>query len=106
MPDVSEQVVVTRNEGEHRWEARVDGELAGFAAYQLTDELVVFTHTEVDPSFEGKGVGGALARHALDEVRAEGTRKVMPLCPFITAWIGRHRDDVPLVPGVSSATGS
>ena len=97
MSDVSEQVEVTRNEDEHRWEARVGGELAGFAAYQLTDELVVFTHTEVDPAFEGKGVGGALARSALDEVAAEGTRKVMPLCPFIKAWIQRHPAYVPLV---------
>ena len=104
MPDVSEQVVVTRNEDEHRWEARIGGELAGFAAYRQTDELVVFTHTEVDPAFEGKGVGGALARHALDEVEAEGTRKVMPLCPFIKAWIRRHRDYIPLVYGASTGT--
>jgi predicted GNAT family acetyltransferase len=94
-------VVVTRNEDENRWEAHLDGELAGVAAYHLTDELVVFTHTEVDPAFEGKGIGSALARHALDEVRAEGTRKVMPLCPFIKAWIGRHRDYVPLVYGAA-----
>ena len=99
MSDVSEQVVVTRNEDEHRWEARIGGELAGFAAYQLTDELVVFTHTEVDPAFEGKGVGGALARAALDEVAEEGTHKVMPLCPFIKAWIQRHPAYVPLVYG-------
>ena len=99
MSDVSEQVVVTRNEDEHRWEARIGGELAGFAAYQLTDELVVFTHTEVDPAFEGKGVGGALARSALDEVAGEGTHKVMPLCPFIKAWIQRHPAYVPLVYG-------
>jgi predicted GNAT family acetyltransferase len=104
VPDVSEQVVVTRNEDEHRWEARIDGELAGFAAYQQTQELVVFTHTEVDPAFEGKGVGGALARHALDEVRADGTPRVMPLCPFIKAWIGRHPDYVPLVYGVDAGT--
>ena len=58
--------------GRNRSEARLDGELAGFAAYHLTDELIVFTHTEVDPAFEGKGVGGALARHALDEVRGRG----------------------------------
>ena len=104
MPDVSEQVVVTRNEDEHRWEARIGSALAGFAAYQQTDELVVFTHTEVEPAFEGRGVGGALARHALDEVAAEGTRKVMPLCPFVKAWIGRHPDYVPLVYGVSTGT--
>ncbi|HSO64544.1 MAG TPA: GNAT family N-acetyltransferase [Ornithinibacter sp.] len=102
---MSEQVVVTRNEDEHRWEARVGGELGGFAVYQQTDALVVFTHTEVDPAFEGKGVGGLLARHALDEVEAEGARKVMPLCPFIKAWIGRHPDYVPLVHGSSTGTG-
>ena len=104
MSDVSEQVVVTRNEDESRWEARIGGELAGFAAYHLTQELIVFTHTEVEPKFEGRGVGGVLARTALDEVAREGTRKVMPLCPFIKAWIQRHPDYVPLVYGVSTGT--
>jgi len=102
--DVSEQVVVTRDEDEHRWEARLGGELAGFAAYQLTDELIVFTHTEVGSAFEGKGVGGALARQALDEVAGEGTRKVMPLCPFIKAWIARHPDYRHLAHGASTGT--
>lgn len=82
--------VVTRNDDQHRWEARIDGALAGFAEYRQTDTLVIFTHTEVDPSFEGRGVGTALARHALDEVFDEGTREVMPVCPFIKKWIGRH----------------
>ena len=82
-----------------RYEAVDDGNVIGFAAYQLTDELVVFTHTEVEPAFEGKGVAGALARHALDEVADEGSRKVMPLCPFIKAWIQRHPDYKPLVYG-------
>lgn len=85
-------VVVTRNEAERRWEARVDGELAGFAAYRLTDHHVYFVHTEVDPQFEGRGVGGALARHALDEVAADGTRTVVPRCPYIRGWIDRHPD--------------
>ena len=92
-------VVVTKNADEHRYEARVDGMLAGIAEYQLTDELVVFTHTEVFPDFEGQGVGGALARFGLDDVRDEGVRKVMPLCPFIKGWIGKHRDYIPLVYG-------
>jgi uncharacterized protein len=99
---VSDDVVVTRNEDEQRWEARVDGELAGIAAYQLTDKLIVFTHTEVEPAFEGRGIAGVLARTALDAVADEGTRKVMPLCPYIKAWIGRHPDYKRLVYGVSS----
>lgn len=87
-----------------RYEARIDGAVAGFAEYILTDELVVFTHTEVDPGFEGKGVGSAIARFALDDVRSGGQRKVLPLCPFIKSWIGRHPDYVSLVYGVPEST--
>lgn len=90
-------VVTSHNPDEHRYEAHLDDELAGFAEYQLTDELVVFTHTEVDPRFEGKGVGSALARFALDDVRAEGSRKVLPLCPFIKGWMGKHPDYLDLI---------
>lgn len=95
---------LTHNDSEHRYEARIDGALAGFAQYQLTDELVVFTHTEVDPAFEGQGVGSALARFALDDVREQGTRKVMPLCPFIKGWIGHHPEYVDLVYGAPPST--
>lgn len=86
-------VTVERNEPENRYEARLDGELAGFAEYQLTDQLVVFTHTEVDPAYEGKGVGSALAKSALADVRDQGQRKVLPVCPFIKGYIERHPDD-------------
>lgn len=73
----------------HRFEAVLDGEVVGFAAYQKTDELIVFTHTEVDSSLEGLGVGGALIRDALDHVRELGLR-VLPICPFVRAWMLRH----------------
>ena len=63
---------------------------------------MIFTHTEVDPKFEGKGVGSALARFALDDVRAAGTRRVLPLCPFIKGWIGKHPDYADLVRGASA----
>jgi len=85
-------VDVTNNEAEQRYEARVDGELAGSAYYDTADDLIVFTHTEVDEAFEGHGVGSALARGALDDVRADGRRKVIARCPFIKGWIDRHPD--------------
>lgn len=92
-------IEIVKDADAHRYVARVDGEQAGFAEYQLTDQLVVFTHTEVDESYEGQGIGSALARFALDDVRAEGTHKVLPLCPFIKGWIGHHRDYLDLVYG-------
>ncbi|WP_395657856.1 GNAT family N-acetyltransferase [Nocardioides sp.] len=97
-------VATSRNLEDQRWEGRVDGELAGFASYQLTDELVVFTHTEVDDRFEGKGVGSAIVRAALDDVRREGTRRVLPLCPFVKGWIGHHPDYADLVYGAPAST--
>lgn len=97
-------VVTSHNPDKHRYEAHLDGELAGFAEYQLTDDLVVFTHTEVHRKFEGKGVGSALARFGLDDVRDGGTRKVLPLCPFIKGWIGKHREYVDLVYGAPAST--
>lgn len=80
-----------------RYEARVDGQLAGFAAYRLHEGSVVFTHTEVRDEFEGKGVGSVLARRALDDVRAGGGA-VVPLCPFIAEFIRRHPDYRDLIP--------
>ncbi|MEV1044401.1 GNAT family N-acetyltransferase [Streptomyces sp. NPDC049916] len=76
-----------------RYEARIEGEseLAGFADYIRTPELVAFVHTEVSPAYEGKGIGGALVRTALDEARA-AKLWVLPTCPFFAGWIARHPD--------------
>ncbi len=93
------EVVVANNPEANRYEARIAGGLAGIAEYQLTDELVVFTHTEVDPAFEGQGIGGALAKFALDDVASQGQRKVLVVCPFITSWIHRHPEYAPLLYG-------
>jgi predicted GNAT family acetyltransferase len=95
------QTIVTDNRDASRFEAHVDGVLAGFAEYQLTDALVVFTHTEVKPAFEGRGVGGAIARFALDRLRADTTRKALPVCPFIKGWIERHPEYLDVTYGAS-----
>lgn len=95
---------ISHNPEQSQYEAHVDGSLAGVAVYQLTDELVVFTHTEVEPAYEGHGIGSALVRFALDDVRSEGSRKVLPLCPFVKGWIGNHPDYVDLVYGAPVTT--
>ena len=74
-----------------RYEAYIGDQLAGFAAYRREDGLIVFTHTEIDEVFEGQGVGGTLARAALDDVRSRGLA-VRADCPFIRGWIQRHPD--------------
>jgi predicted GNAT family acetyltransferase len=80
---------VQDNPAKGRYEALVGDDLAGFTTYDRTGELVVFIHTEVEPAFEGKGIGGRLASAALDDVRAHG-RSVIAKCPFIAEYIQRH----------------
>ena len=79
-----------------RYTISVDGEPAGFAAYRDRDGVRVFTHTEVADGYEGQGVGSALARGALDDVRSRGLA-AEPRCPFIRRWIERHPDYADLV---------
>jgi predicted GNAT family acetyltransferase len=79
-----------------RYEVLDDGTLAGFAEYRDQGDVRIFTHTEVFPAFEGRGVGTALARGALDDVRASG-RRVVAQCPFIRAYIERHPEHADLV---------
>jgi hypothetical protein len=79
-----------------RFEIHVDGKLAGFAAYRIGPGTITFTHTEIDDAYGGRGLGGTLARAALDAARARGLR-VVPECPFIRRWIGRHEDYQDLV---------
>jgi predicted GNAT family acetyltransferase len=72
-----------------RYELALDGVPLGFAYYQTKPGLVVFTHTEVLPEAEGKGVGSTLIRSALGDVRRRGLRAV-PLCPFVASFLKRH----------------
>ena len=53
-------------------------------------------HTEVDPRFEGRGAGSALASSALDSVRGVGGR-VVPTCSFVASYIERHPEYADLV---------
>ncbi len=90
------ELVVSDNTELSRVEAHSDGVLAGYAAYRDREGARVFTHTEVEPAFEGQGVGSALARSALDQARADGVG-VVPSCPFIRGWIDKHPDYADLV---------
>jgi predicted GNAT family acetyltransferase len=82
---------VTDNSTESRYELHVDGTLAGIAEYRLKDGSVVFTHTEVDSTVGGHGHGSTLVRAALDDVRSRGL-SVVPLCPFVKAYIEKHQE--------------
>jgi uncharacterized protein len=79
-----------------RYEALVDGAVAGYVFYLQREGALVLIHTEVAEEFEGEGVGSRLIAGALDDIRARGLQ-VTPLCPFAAAYIERHEEYSDLV---------
>lgn len=72
-----------------RYVLTVDGRDAGFMAYHDASGRRIVEHTEIDPAFEGRGLGSRLARHVLDDIRSQGLR-VVPRCPFLASFLQRH----------------
>ena len=81
--------VVTNNEAESRYEIHVDGALAGFLEYRTVGDVLALVHTEVDEAYAGQGLGGRLAKYALDDAKARDV-KISPLCPFVAKYIDKH----------------
>lgn len=91
MASPSDEIHVVDNPAEQRYEARLGDRVVGVSEYERDGDRLIFVHTEVDPTFEGKGVGGRLAAGALDDARARGLA-VIAECPFISAYLKRHRE--------------
>ncbi|WP_037605858.1 GNAT family N-acetyltransferase [Streptacidiphilus rugosus] len=83
------EVMVADAPEAQRFEARIEGDLVGFASYLRDDVRVVYQHTVVGPAYEGMGIGGLLARAAVEDGISRGI-EVRVTCPFIKAWLTRH----------------
>lgn len=89
---MSDDIEVRDVPDRERYEIHVGGEPAGFAQYVRRGARTFFVHTEIDPDYEGRGLGSRLAAAALDGERSKA--KVVPLCPFIRSYIDRHPDEL------------
>ncbi|TCR91848.1 GNAT family N-acetyltransferase [Rhizobium sp. BK376] len=79
----------TRSGG--RYVATIDGHEAEMTYSRTSPKLIIIDHTGVPDALRGKGVGQALALHAVEEARRGGW-KIIPLCPFFKAQAARHED--------------
>lgn len=83
-------------EAAKRYEAREDGELAGFLEYVVRLDRIALVHTETLPTHQGRGIGERLVRFALDDARRRDLR-VIATCPYVRVFLERHpefRDNV------------
>ncbi|MBS0194819.1 MAG: N-acetyltransferase [Proteobacteria bacterium] len=78
-----------------RFEAIVDGH-ASRLDYEVEDGVMVIVHTEVPSALQGRGIAGALVRHACEAARARGLQ-VEPRCDYAATWLRRHPEYADLV---------
>ena len=72
-----------------RYVTAVDGHEAEMTFSRTSPRLIIIDHTGVPDALRGRGVGQALAAHAIEAARAGGW-KIIPLCPFMRAQAARH----------------
>lgn len=92
---MSDEIAVTHNPEQRRYEITVGGQLAGFSQYLDTSadgtrQRILF-HTEIGEEFNGQGLASTLTREALAQAVAEGQR-VVPICPYVKKWVETHDD--------------
>ena len=85
---------VEHNEKDSRFETTVDGENA-VLLYRREGDRIIYFSTRVPPAIERRGIGGALARAALDYAR-ENSLTVVPQCPFVRVFIEKNPEYKPL----------
>lgn len=79
---------VENNQARHRFEVKVDDQMA-VAEYIQGKDYIVFAHTEVPEALEGQGIASSLAHTALEYAK-ENNLQIMPLCPYFAAYIRKH----------------
>lgn len=82
------EYLIFHNSEQHQFELKVD-EREAVLEYFLNHDTMVITHTYVPQILEGRGIGAALTRKAL-EFASEKNLKVIPVCSFAEAYIKRH----------------
>jgi predicted GNAT family acetyltransferase len=78
-----------------RFETTVQGNLS-VIDYRREGSVVYLTHVGVPRPIGNRGIAAELTRAAFDWARAEGLQ-VVPVCPYVVAWIKRHRSYRPLL---------
>ena len=76
----------------HRYAIFIGNEEVGHLEYSQMVNEIHFTHTFVNPAHQGKNLAAILTKFALDNVRAEGKHKVVPVCSYTVRYMEKHPD--------------
>lgn len=73
--------------------AKEDSKRAGMMSYSIArPKLIIIDHTDVEPEFNGKGIGKQMLYKIVELARTKDM-KILPLCPF-AAKMFKKLDDI------------
>ena len=87
---MGKQATITNDTDDFRYELRLDGDLAAYAAYVIKDGIIDFNHTVTLEEHRGRGVATQLLRAALQDVRARGEYQVRVSCCFCADFVDKN----------------
>lgn len=88
-------LLVQNNEAANQFEWAEEGETA-VLTYRREPGSIVFLHTGVPEKLEGRGIARKLAVAGLEFAKENGLA-VVPLCPFVAAYIKKHPEYLGIV---------
>ena len=76
------------NEDKKQYELRIDTQVAKIE-YIKAAGTIYLTHTEVPKALEGKGIAKEMVLRTLEDIE-KNELTLVPLCPFVAAYIKKH----------------
>lgn len=73
-----------------RYTLTIDGHLAALADYAINGNSISFHHTYTQPHLRGNGYAGEVVAFAVDDVEANSTRRIVPMCWYVEQWFDEH----------------
>ena len=75
---------------DRRYELYLADERVGLMDYELRPGEIHLVHTEVNREHRNKNFAAILLRESLDDIRARGTEKVVPVCSYTVVYMQKH----------------
>ena len=82
---------------DNRYTLRIDGDMASAVDYKISGNSISFTHTFTDPHRRGQGLAGEIVAFAVDDVEANTSYRILPMCWYVGQWFDGHPDRAELL---------
>ena len=84
-------------EDANRYVLRINNELVATVDYRINGNAISFTRAYTAPAHRGQGMAAVITEFAVNDVEANSTRHIVPMCWYVGEWFDKHPDRVALL---------